>query len=74
MKDFVNTKAAPDGDGSGEMPFRPINDAAKLAVPGDEIENPDGTSICFDTDYAGKKRTGMIIPSPFAVPKQVVRL
>lgn len=37
MKYFVNIKAAPDGDGSREKPFRSINDAAKLAVPGDEI-------------------------------------
>lgn len=29
-------------------------------------ENPDGSSIVFDTDYNGNRRTGSIIPGPFA--------
>ena len=34
---YVNAKASRDGDGSKAMPFRHINDAARLAVAGDEI-------------------------------------
>ncbi len=34
---YVDIKAGRDGNGSREMPFRRINDAAKIAVPGDEI-------------------------------------
>ena len=34
---YVNAKASRDGNGSKEMPFRRINDAAQVAVAGDEI-------------------------------------
>ena len=34
---YVNANASRDGNGSREMPFRRINDAAKIALPGDEI-------------------------------------
>lgn len=34
---YVDIKAGRDGNGSKEMPFRRINDAAKIAMPGDEI-------------------------------------
>ena len=34
---YVNAAAARDGNGSKETPFRYINDAAKIAVAGDEI-------------------------------------
>lgn len=34
---YVDAKAFRDGDGSRSRPFRTINDAAKLAVAGDEI-------------------------------------
>ena len=34
---YVNAQASRDGNGSKEMPFKCINDAAKLAVAGDEI-------------------------------------
>lgn len=37
MQIYVNAKAAHDGNGSKEMPFKRINDAAKIAMPGDEI-------------------------------------
>ena len=33
----VNIHAAPNGDGSKEKPFAFINDAAKVALPGDEV-------------------------------------
>lgn len=34
---YVNATAAREGNGSKEMPFRHINDAAKAAKPGDEV-------------------------------------
>lgn len=34
---YVSNAAPKNGNGSKEMPFRHINDAAKIAVPGDEI-------------------------------------
>ena len=37
MKYYVNIKAGKDGDGSKERPFKRINDAAKIAVAGDEV-------------------------------------
>jgi alpha-N-arabinofuranosidase len=37
MKYYVDVNAAKDGNGSINRPFRRINDAAKLALPGDEV-------------------------------------
>ena len=37
MKYYVDTNAAKDGNGSIGRPFRQINEAAKLALPGDEV-------------------------------------
>ena len=37
MQYYVNASAPRDGDGSKARPFRHINDAAKLAMPGDEV-------------------------------------
>ena len=37
MKYYVDVNAAKDGDGSIERPFKRISDAAKLALPGDEV-------------------------------------
>lgn len=34
---YVNCAAAKEGNGSKETPFRHINDAAKVAKPGDEV-------------------------------------
>jgi hypothetical protein len=34
---YVNIKAAKDGNGSKDTPFKYINDAAKVAKPGDEV-------------------------------------
>ena len=38
----------------------------KAFEPDQRFENPDGSAIVFDTDYYGKKRTGTVIPGPFA--------
>ena len=37
MKIYVNANAGRNGNGTAEMPFRRINDAAKIAKPGDEV-------------------------------------
>ncbi len=37
MMYYVNVHAGFDGNGSQQMPFRQINDAARIALPGDEI-------------------------------------
>jgi len=37
MTYYVNVTASRDGNGSKAMPFRHINDAAKVALPGDEV-------------------------------------
>ena len=37
MKIYVDAKAACNGNGSEQAPFRKINEAAKIAQPGDEV-------------------------------------
>ena len=37
MQIYVNQKARCDGDGTKERPFKRINDAARIAMPGDEV-------------------------------------
>ena len=38
----------------------------KAFEPGQKYENPDGTPITFDCDYAGNHRGAVVIPGPFA--------
>ena len=37
MKIYVDVNASRQGNGSRRMPFKHINDAAKIAVAGDEV-------------------------------------
>lgn len=37
MKIYVDAHAGRNGNGSREMPFKHINDAAQAARPGDEV-------------------------------------
>ena len=37
MKIYVNQAAGREGCGTREMPFRWINDAARISRPGDEV-------------------------------------
>ncbi|MCD8148617.1 MAG: hypothetical protein LUE92_03420, partial [Clostridiales bacterium] len=37
MQIYVNAAALKDGNGTKELPFRHINEAAKMAQPGDEV-------------------------------------
>jgi len=65
---YVNAKASRDGNGTKAMPFRHIQDAAKIAQPGDEVlvapgvyreyVNPKfaGTEDCRIT-YRSEERT-----------------
>lgn len=40
MQIYVDANAGRDGNGSKEMPFKHINDAAQAAQPGDEVWLP----------------------------------
>ena len=54
MKIYVNGKVGCDGDGTKERPFRRINDAAKIARPGDEVlVSPGVYREYVDPIYAG---------------------
>lgn len=54
MKIYVNANAGYDGNGTSQMPFRHINDAAKVAQPGDEVLVAPGIYREYvDPVYAG---------------------
>ena len=40
----------------------------KAFEPEQRFENPDGSTITFDTDYNGDIRGSGVIPGPFAAP------
>jgi hypothetical protein len=46
----------------------------KAFEPEQRFEAPDGSDIIFDTDYYGNKRTGEIVPGPFASLRSVEEL
>lgn len=45
-------------------------DLGQAFEPEQKFENPDGTSITFDTDYFGEHRGTSTIPGPFASAKE----
>ena len=54
MKIYVNCTAPREGNGSAETPFKHINDAAKIARPGDEVLVAPGIYREYvDPVYAG---------------------
>ena len=56
MKIYVNVNAGRDGNGTQEMPFRRINEAAKIAQPGDEVLVAPGIYREYvNPIYAGKE-------------------
>ncbi len=56
MKYYVDANAAKDGDGSIERPFKQISEAAKLALPGDEVLVAPGVYREYvDPVHAGKE-------------------
>ena len=61
---YVNVKAGRDGNGSEEMPFKRIGDAAKVAQPGDEVLVYPGTYREYvDPKNAGTKDARIIYKS-----------
>ena len=51
---YVNANAGHDGNGTAAMPYRHINDAAKVAKPGDEVLVAPGIYREYvDPIYAG---------------------
>ena len=46
----------------------------KAFEPEEPFENPDGTSIQFDSDYFGNHRGVSAVPGPFAQPGTVFEL
>ncbi len=46
----------------------------KAFEPEQRFENPDGTDIVFDCDFAGAKRGASVLPGPFAEPVSSIKL
>ena len=56
MQYYVNAAASRDGNGSREMPFRRIGEAAKIARPGDEVIVAPGVYREYvDPRFAGEE-------------------
>ena len=61
---YVNAKASRDGNGSREMPFRHIDDAAHIARPGDEIIVAPGIYREYvNPIYAGEENNRIVYRS-----------
>ncbi len=61
---YVNIAAARGGNGSREMPFRQINDAARIAKPGDEILVAPGIYREYvDPQNAGREEARIVYRS-----------
>ena len=50
---YVNGKALHDGNGSKERPFRHIQEAARIAAPGDEVLVARGTRCWSHRECTG---------------------
>ena len=57
MTIYVNQAALTEGDGSQERPFKHINDAARVAKPGDEVIVAKGVTESTLTRFAAAPRT-----------------
>ena len=66
MKIYVDAKASRQGNGSKEMPFKHINDAAQVAVAGDEVLGAAGTEVFV----AGNGFAGGGVPCDLLVAAQ----
>ena len=58
---YVNGAALCEGDGSQERPFKRIGDAAKVAVPGDEVIVAKGVYREYVNPARGGKKDGRIV-------------
>lgn len=64
MNIYVNINASKDGNGSKESPFKHINDAAKVAEPGDEVIVAPGVYREYvDPQNAGREDARIIYRS-----------
>ena len=64
MKIYVNQAAGREGYGTKEMPFRWINDAAKIAKPGDEVIVAPGVyRETVDPIFAGEENARIVYRS-----------
>ena len=61
MKIYVNAGAGHDGNGSEEMPFKRISDAAKVAEPGDEVLVAPGVYREYVNPLKGGKKDERIV-------------
>ena len=65
MKIYVNQAAGREGCGTREMPFRWINDAARIARPGDEVIVAPGIyRESVDPIFAGRGGRAHCVPQP----------
>jgi hypothetical protein len=63
---YLNGAKACRHEKKGECRMITSDILGKAFEPEQRFESPDGSEIVLDTDYSGKKRTGKIIPGPFA--------
>ncbi len=69
---YVNANASRDGNGSREMPFRRINDAAKIALPGDEIVVAPGVYREYvNPQHAGTEENRIVYRSEKALAARI---
>ena len=74
MKIYVNGKAGHDGNGTEQMPFRHINDAAKIAQPGDEVLVAPGIYREYvDPVHAGTEEARITYRSELSLEQNVSR-
>ncbi len=65
MKIYVDAHAGRNGNGSREMPFKHINDAAQAARPGDEVLVAPGVYREYvNPRTPGRKRRGLPTAAP----------
>ncbi len=64
MKIYVNAKAGRDGNGSKDLPFKRINEAAQVAQPGDEVIVASGIYREYvDPKFAGREDAPIVYRS-----------
>ena len=64
MKIYVNAKAGRDGNGSKDLPFKRISEAAKVAQPGDEVIVASGIYREYvDPKFAGHEDAPIVYRS-----------
>ncbi len=67
MKLYVDCNAGRNGNGSKEMPFKTIREAAKAAVAGDEVLVAPGVYREYVMELILSRQMFMILSQPSAV-------